>query len=221
MQAVLEGLGPASELVAADVGAGTGISARLLGDAGARVIAIEPGASMRAAATSHPRVTWIAGRAEATGLRRTSVDLVLAAQAFHWFRADEALVEFARVLRPAGRLAIMWNRRSQHDPFTAGYRDAIVEVGGEVQAERMPFDPGVVRQSAQFSPLERLSFANAQRLDLDGLIGRSRSASAVPKEGPAADRLRELLEALHARFADADGLVTLVYETELYRASRL
>jgi SAM-dependent methyltransferase len=219
IDAILDGLAAPNLLVAADIGAGTGISARLLGERGVCVIAVEPGEAMRAAAAPHEKVRWIGGRAEATGLSSASVDLVLCAQSFHWFHPPDALAEFARVLKPGRRLAIMWNRRSQTDPFTAGYRRAILDVGGEIAAERMPFDPDVVARSGQFFPPDRLAFPNDQRLDLAGLIGRARSASYVPKSGPDAERLLELLRRLHARHADADGCVTLVYETEVFRAA--
>jgi SAM-dependent methyltransferase len=171
---------------------------------------------MRGAAAPHPNVIWIAGKAEATGLSSTSVDVVLCAQSFHWFQNREALAEFARILKPRGRLALMWNRRSRIDRLTAGYRQAIIDVGGEVVAERMPFDPTVVGASGLFTPVERHVWPNEQRVTLDGLIGRARSASYVPKEGPAGERLLELLRALHAHYADATGMVRLVYETELY-----
>jgi SAM-dependent methyltransferase len=218
---LLEGLGPSDLLVAADVGAGTGISARLLGDRQVRVIAVEPGEGMRGAAATHPHVTWVAGRAEATGLRSESFDLVLCAQSFHWFHSAEALREFARILKPGRRLSIVWNRRSKTDPFTAGYRQAIIEVGGEIEAERMPFDPAVVADSGLFTAVDRVVFPNFQRLDLLGLIGRARSASYVPKTGPDGERLLDLLRALHEQHADVGGFVTLVYETEIFRAHRL
>src|SRR4051794_36145806 len=102
-QAILDGLGPPGRIVAADVGAGTGISARLLGERGGRVIAVEPGEGMRRAAAPHPNVAWMAGRAEATGLCSQAVDLVLCAQSFHWFRTADALPEFARVLKERRR----------------------------------------------------------------------------------------------------------------------
>jgi len=219
IDAALQGLDAPERLIAADVGAGTGISARLLAARGLRVVAIEPGEAMRRAAAPHDRVYWIGGLAEATGIRTESVDLVLSAQSFHWFRPPEALAEFARVLKRSGHLAIMWNRRSTTDPFTAGYRQAILDVGGEVAAERMPFDPDVLERSGLFTPPARRVFANAQRLDLDGLIGRARSASYVPKSGPNGDRLLALLRELHARHADAGGQVTLIYETDVYIAS--
>lgn len=221
IDAILDGLGPPARLTAADIGAGTGISARLLGDRGVRVTAIEPGENMRRAAARHTNVVWMAGLAEATGLRSASVDLILSAQSFHWFRPAEALPELARVLKPGGRLAIMWNRRSRTDPLTAGYRKAILDAGAESVAERMPFDPAVVTASGLFSLPERKGVPNAQRLDLDGLIGRARSASGVPKTGPAAAQLVDALRALHQRHADAQGCVTLIYETEVYRSTRL
>lgn len=221
IDAILDGLGPPGRVIAADIGAGTGISARLLAERGVRVIAVEPGEAMRLAATPHGRVSWIAGRAESTGLQSNTFDLVLAAQSFHWFNPLDALREFARVLRPRGRLAIVWNRRSTTDSLTVGYRQAILDIGGEITAERMPFDPGVVAASGAFAAPERRAFANQQRLDLEGLIGRARSASYVPKEGPDGERLVALLRDLYNRHRRDDGSVALVYETEVYLSTRL
>ena len=219
IDAILEGLGPPSGVRAADVGAGTGISARLLADRGVHVVAVEPGDAMRAAAAAHARVTWVTATAEATGLTAGGVALVQCAQSFHWFRPEPTLAEFARILAPGGRLVLMWNRRSPTDALTAGYRQAILDVGGEIAAERMAFDPAVIAGSGRFTLPERLTFPHSQRLDFDGLVGRARSASYVPKSGPAGDELIARLRQLHAEHADADGIVTLVYETEVYRSA--
>ena len=221
VSAILDGLGPQERLVAADVGAGTGISARLLGDRGVRVVAVEPGEVMRRAAAPHRNVAWVGGRAEATGLRSQAFHIVLCAQAFHWFRTAEVLPEFARILKRGARLAIMWNRRSMHDPLTVGYRQAIVDVGAEIADETRAFDPDVIARGGLFSPPERTSFPNSQRFDLEGLIGRAMSTSYVPRSGPGGERMTHLLRDLHARHADANGLVTLVYETEVFASTRL
>jgi hypothetical protein len=93
--------------------------------------------------------------------------------------------------------------------------------GGETAAESIGFDPDVVAQNKLFSPPERTSFPNFQRLDLDGLIGLARSTSYVPKSGLAGERLLGLLRELHARHADASGFVTLVYETEVFCSHKL
>lgn len=219
IDAILDGLGDPSGLRAADIGAGTGISARLLGDRGVDVTAVEPGKAMRSAAEPHSRVAWHDGTAESTGLAPDTFDLVVCAQSFHWFDARRALPEFARILRPNGRLVIMWNRRSQTDPFTAGYRQAILDVGGEPESERLPFDPDVI--AGFFSVPTLVRFPNVQRLDREGLRGRARSASYVPKTGAAGERFVELLDALFDRFVDASGHVTLVYDTEVYRAPKV
>ena len=221
IDAVLDGLGPADHLRAADVGAGTGISARLIADRGVPVVAVEPGADMRQAAARHPGVTWLAARAERTALRSATLDLVVCAQSFHWFRVDETLREFARILKPGGRVALVWNRRSQTDPLTVAYRQAIVEAGADMTVERMTFDPEVVSRDGVFSAPVRRSFPHAQHLDRDGLIGRARSASYVPTSGPMAERLHQGLRALYERHHDAGGAVTLVYETEVYLSRKV
>lgn len=217
---VLDGLGAPQQLVAADVGAGTGISARLLAGRGARVIAVEPNADMRAGAEPHPRVEWREGTAENTGLPGGSVDLVLCAQAFHWFRPVEALDEFARILKPDARLALMWNQRDACDPFTAAFRQTILDCGGESAVEMVDPDPFVIDRHPAFEPHETFTTTNRQRLDEAGLLGRAASASYVPKTGPMAELLTTKLRDLFARSADAEGLVTLRYVTRVYVARR-
>lgn len=218
--AMLLGLPAPSSLRAADVGAGTGISARLLAREGVRVWAVEPNAAMRAAAEPHPLVEWREGTAEATGLPDQSVDLVLCAQAFHWFRQRDALADFHRVLKPGGRLALLWNARSRTDPLTLGYILAIHAVNGEHPAERRELDPDVVHRDGWFTPATLQTFENDQTLDREGLIGRATSASYVPREGPALAALVTSLERLYERNRDPDGLVRMKYVVKLYLAER-
>jgi hypothetical protein len=114
----------------------------------------------------------------------------------------------------------MWNRPDSSDSLTAGYRQAIVDVGGDVGTARMAFDPDVVGRSGQFSAAVRTTFANAQALDLAGLIGRANSASYVPRSATASARLTSLLTELHQRHAGPGGLVTMRYETEVFVSRR-
>jgi SAM-dependent methyltransferase len=217
---VLKGLGPPTALRIADVGAGTGISSRQLGDRGASVIAIEPNQAMREAAAAHPRVTWRDGTAECTGLEAGSVHVVVCAQAFHWFRQDQAVGEFHRVLRPAGRLALLWNCRDRDDPLTLGFIEAIHAVNGEHPVERIPFDPRVVETSGAFTPATLATIPHAQRLDREGLLGRALSASYVPRDGERWTELSRRLVALFDRHAGSEGRVTLRYRTEVWTAVR-
>ena len=218
---ILSELGDPARLVAADVGAGTGISARLLADRGARVLAVEPNAEMRAAAARHDRVEWRDGTAEATGLAGASVNLVLVAQAFHWFRQREAVAEFHRVLKPGGRLVLMWNRRDRRDPVTLGYLQAIHEVHGEDPVEKREFDPAVVHGRGLFTALRLERFEHSQELDRAGLMGRAASASYVPKDGPGFAELTRLLNGLFDTHHDPRGMVTMHYVTEVHVADRL
>ena len=220
VDAVLCGLPPPFRMHAADVAAGTGIFARLLAERGVPTTAVEPNASMRAAAAPHPLVRWVDGTAEATTLPAASADLLTAAQAFHWFDAAAALAEFARVLRASGRLAIVWNRRCRDDAFTLGYCQALEAIDGEAPAERSTFDPSIVGATRLFTAYEAATFPLRQAITGDELIGRARSTSTVPKSGPRWDELVRLLTALHARCCDSSGRATFVYRTEVFRWRR-
>lgn len=216
LDCMLDGLGAPSSLRIADVGAGTGISARLLADRGCQVVAVEPNAAMRGAAVPHPRVTWVDGTAEATGLPAGGHDLVSVAQAFHWFEVERAVREFHRLLQSGGRLAILWNRRRRDDAFTLGYREALEAIDGEAPAERSTFDPDSVTSIGCFVRPRLQTFAYAQAMTEEQLIGRALSTSTVPRQGPRTERLFGLLRELHARHRGADGLATMVYRTDVH-----
>ena len=119
--------------VVADIGSGTGIATAPLLARGHRVLGVEPNPAMREAAerslANVPNAalfTSVAGRAEATGLADQCVDLVLCAQAFHWFDRDACRREFARILSPGGSVALIWNDRSRDaTPFLAAYEELL------------------------------------------------------------------------------------------------
>ncbi|MFG0284556.1 MAG: class I SAM-dependent methyltransferase [Phycisphaerales bacterium JB039] len=217
--------GDPAPLTVADVGAGTGILSRALARRGATIIAIEPNDAMRAAASPAAGVRWVAATGEATGLEPASVDLVTCAQAFHWLRPDEAIAEFCRILKPGGRIALLWNIGDERDPVTRGYYDAIRRASDGFTSSH-----GRIGDAPLEHPLlcaqERHILPNAQQLDVEGLIGRALSASYVPRhqDSPQRARLIEDLRALHHRYTGADGTVALVYETRIHlavsRASR-
>lgn len=212
IDAVLEGLPTDRPLVAADIGAGTGISSRPLADRGLRVIAVEPNAAMRETADPRPGVTFVDGAAESTGLGAASVDLVLCAQAFHWFKPVEALAEFRRIVKPRGRLAFLVNERDNEDAAMRAYNTAIKAAAERELSEGMR---GAIDDALHAAGLAIVpkSFAYAQALSRDGLVGRARSASYIPKEGPRYEQLLQDLDALWVAHHGADGMVTLGYRT--------
>lgn len=206
IDAVFAGLGDPHRLVVADLGAGTGISSQLLAERGARVIAIEPNAAMRAQATTHPRIEWRDRTAEGTGLAERSVDLAVAFQAFHWFANAAAMAEMRHIARR--RAAMVQYERDERDEFTRAYGQIVRRYAtDDTEARRLH----ALEVFVTF-PGGRVTRANAkltQDLDQSGLIGRAASASYLPQHGTVAGELRAELSELFGRFAH-DGKVTIV-----------
>jgi SAM-dependent methyltransferase len=206
------GLGDPHDLAVVDLGAGTGISSRLLAARGARVFAVEPNAPMRAAAEPHPGVTWVDGTAEHTGLDEASADLVTAFQAFHWFDHDAALREMVRVLRPGGRAALVYNERDERDPFTAGYGELVRRYQTDETERRRADGRTAFAAYPAWHAAHTVEISNGQRLDRAGLHARARSTSYLPQEGPAFAALSSALDALFGEYA-VDGAVTMTLRT--------
>jgi SAM-dependent methyltransferase len=125
---------PAADAAVADVGAGTGLLTEGLLKAGYRVVAIEPNGDMRAVADRladvYPAYQGVAGSAESLPLPDSSVDLVTAAQAFHWFHPENARAEFLRVLKPDGMVALIWNDRLPGDALNQALDELFREYRG-------------------------------------------------------------------------------------------
>jgi SAM-dependent methyltransferase len=208
LDALFAGLGDPADVAVADLGAGTGISSRLLAARGARVYAVEPNAAMAAAAEPAERVEWVDGTAEATGLEESAIDLVTAFQAFHWFDPELTLHEITRILRPAGRAAIVYNERDESDPFTAGYGAIVRRYATDDTEQRRERARGAFAAYRGWHAFRELRFGNGQELDLDGVLTRARSSSYLPKDGERGAALAGELRALVAAHA-RNGLVTM------------
>ncbi len=217
---ILEGLGTLSQLIAADIGAGTGISSRLLGYRGVKVIAIEPNAAMRQVAEAHPLVEFRDGNAEHTKLEDNSVDLVTCFQSFHWFNPEPTLREFARILKSESKLAAIWNNRDRTDEFTREYSHLTQTVSNN-QSEMRYGTERFLRQTSLFSGVNLLVFPYQQALDRRGLVGRAMSTSYIPKTGKLSEEFTRKLNELYDKHCDKKGLVYLKYNTNVYLTSLL
>jgi SAM-dependent methyltransferase len=140
---------------AVDLGAGTGKFTPLLLQSGARVVAIEPVEAMRAQLLrSVPGVTALAATAQSLPLTDASVDGVVCAQAFHWFASLQALREIGRVLKPGGKLGLVWNVRDESVDWVA----AITRIIAPYQGDTPRFHSGEWRAlfpNELFSELEQ------------------------------------------------------------------
>jgi SAM-dependent methyltransferase len=206
-------LRPDSRVV--DIAAGTGIFTELLLAGGWDVTAVEPNDEMRAACAAlqsqYPKLSILGGTAEATGLPDHSIDLITAAQALHWFDLGKTRAEFARILKPGGWCAIVYNnRRMGGDPFHDGYEELLIDYGIDYQeVQRRHFPEGKIAEFLAPSPTRRANFPNPQPLSLEALEGRILSSSYMPQ--PVQPRFREMCAAIHRLFAENErnGEVTL------------
>jgi len=220
IDALFAGLGPAGALSVADIGAGTGISARIVAERGCQVFAVEPNRAMREAATAHSRISWVEGTGEHTILPGGSVDVVLCAQSFHWMKRDEAFDEFRRILRARGRVALLWNIPDHSDAFTREYAEVVKRCA--IRSVASPSFTGRSDDLAgdpRWAGVRTQEFPHGQALDLKGLIGRAVSSSYSPKEGPMHGALVAGLTEAFKRH-EREGAVSLRYRTVLHTAFR-
>ena len=168
-----------------DLGAGTGKLTRVLAARYAHVTAVEPLANMRAVLERVvPDVTALPGSAERIPLDDRSVDGVFAAQAFHWFEKDVALPEIARVLRPRGVLAVIWNGpdESRPDPLPPAFRAELdaVRAAAPRPWEDEPAWEELLERSRLFADVHRrVTVPHDHVLDRVGLIDNLRSVSWI------------------------------------------
>ncbi len=218
IEAILAGPGEPSQLTAADIGAGTGISSRLLAERGVRVLAIEPNAEMRQAAEIHPLVELREATSEATNLPESSVDLVTCFQSFHWFNPVLALPELRRILKPSGRLAVVWNLRDRTDEFTLLYTQIVKAASNNHPAEKRDRAIDPLLTSSDFTNIQSCDFVYKQNIDLSGLIGRATSTSYIPNSGPQLQKIISNLTELYETYCGNKSFVSLVNQTRVYLA---
>jgi SAM-dependent methyltransferase len=201
---VVRALGIGASSVVVDLAAGTGKLTRLLVPTGARVIAVEPVAAMRAKLSALvPEVEVRDGTAEHLPCADASADAVTVAQAFHWFRAEEALAELRRVLRPGGGFALLWNSRDASVPWVARLNEVIRWNRGQIPAYDSGAEDwaGLVARAGGFTPLRSESFRHDQEMDLPLLLDRVSSTSYIAAL-PDAER-GSVLEGVRAVVAGA------------------
>jgi SAM-dependent methyltransferase len=208
--------------VIADIGSGTGLLSLVFLENGNRVFGVEPNAEMRAAGEEflkqYPRFASVDGSAEATTLPLDSVDLVAAAQAFHWFQEEPTRREFRKILKPGGRVAILWNERLLDEtPFLQEY-EALLRTFGTDYARVHESYPRNDQMLGFFGKNEFASHTlpNFQEFDFAGLSGRLRSSSYAP--APEDRQFQPMMQELQRIFDShqANGKVRMEYRTRIY-----
>ncbi|MGN6637886.1 MAG: class I SAM-dependent methyltransferase [Mucilaginibacter sp.] len=208
--------------VIADVGSGTGIFSKLLLERDFTVFAVEPNEAMRSEAEQQlkhfPGFHSVEGTADATGLPAKSVDLIACAQAFHWFNTSEAKVEFKRILKPGGNVALIWNNRDiEADDFAVAYELLLKQQSGDY--ERINHQNLAETDFVRFFKNGKYSltkFPNQQIFNFEQLAGRAFSSSYVPAEETEGGKaFKSHLQQLFDSYQQ-NSKVVFRYNTEVY-----
>jgi ubiquinone/menaquinone biosynthesis C-methylase UbiE len=200
-----------------ELGAGTGKLTHSLTGHGAgkrTVVATDPlGPMLRHLARTAPDAMAAFGTAEQIPVRRRWADVVVGAQAFHWFDQDRALPEIARVLRPGGRIALAWNVRDERIPW-------VKRLGRLIGTPEQHTDPTLdLLATGLFGFVEQAQFRFWQPLDRDRLhdLVTSRSNVASMDDAQRQQVLADVDELYDGYGRGADGML-LPYVTHCFRA---
>lgn len=201
--------------VVVDLAAGTGKLTRGLVGSGAFVVAVEPLAAMRRTlAHAVPMAAAVAGVAQALPFGAGRVDAVTVAQGFHWFASDAAVSEMHRVIRPGGRLGLVWNLRDGSDPL----QKAIDDILRPLRAETPSYATGawrrVLETGDRFDQVAEMHVPWGQPVDVEGVARRVASMSFVAAL-PERERTR-LLDLVREAAAGLPPPLALSYVTDLY-----
>jgi ubiquinone/menaquinone biosynthesis C-methylase UbiE len=200
--------------VVLELGAGTGKLTRELVDQGHAVFATEPDEAMLEVLRRRvPEVSAKVATAEAIPANDRSVDVVVVAQAFHWFDHEPALAEVARVLKPGGHLALVWNSRDERIPWVRRLGDIL----GRQDLDTSSSDHLV--QSELFGFMEEATFKHWQEVNRESILDLARSRSSFTAMGD--DEREDNLARVRAFYEDygrgMDGM-RIPYVTRCYRA---
>ncbi|MCY4728764.1 class I SAM-dependent methyltransferase [Nocardioides sp. STR2] len=200
--------------VVLELAAGTGKLTRALVDQGHAVFATEPDEAMLEVLRERvPEVSARAATAESIPANDRSVDVVVVAQAFHWFDHRAALAEIARVLKPGGHLALVWNSRDERIPWVRRMGDILGRQDLDTSSAEH------VVHSEHFGFVEEATFKHWQEVNRETILDLARSRSTVTTMGEEErdDHLARVLAFYDDYGRGMDGM-QIPYVTRCYRA---
>lgn len=216
---LLEELAVGPESTVVDVGAGTGKLTRALLPSRASLIAVEPVAAMRAVLERElPSVIGMDGTAESLPLGPAVADAIVVGQAFHWFDASAALAEFHRVLRPSGRLGLIWNVRDRRQELQRAIDEITEPLRGDVPAQADRTWDDDLRQSRLFVRRSEHRIPFKVALDVDTALDRIGSVSFIAAlDDEARQQVLERVRELTAKHPEPWAYLTEAYVYDAVR----
>ncbi|MGH2636569.1 MAG: class I SAM-dependent methyltransferase [Actinomycetota bacterium] len=211
-------IGEGREVV--ELGAGTGKLTELLVYTGARITAIEPVAAMRESLERNcPTATILDGTAEDVPIGDAAADAVVAAQAFHWFDGNRALPEIHRVLRPDGRLGLIWNARDEASDWSERLTGIFDRLSGDGPRYRDMRWREAFDRSTLFGPLHHQVAYHVHEVSRETFLDRVLSVSYVASAS-ADERERVIAEVTELLDTDPElrgrEVLVMPYRTDVY-----
>lgn len=214
IDALYSDYGFSDKSVIADVGAGTGKFSVLLAKRGSQVICVEPNADMRAklaeAVKPFPGCRVLTGSAEETGIPPKTADFVTAAQAFHWFDCEKFKRECKRIMKPGGKVVLVWNTReldadvtlesqAVYEKYCPGFTGFSAGMHGSEDMINLFFSKG----------FDKICFESPLNFDEEGFINRSISSSFSLRPGD--EKFEEYIDAVREVFSkyQSGGRITV------------
>ncbi|MFS1512090.1 class I SAM-dependent methyltransferase [Chengkuizengella sp. SCS-71B] len=215
-------LGFKQNSIIADVGSGTGIFSNLLLDRESNVLSVEPNQEMREAAenllVSYENYISINGSAENTTLPDKSVDFIVSAQAFHWFDLQKTKQEFERILKPNGKVFLIWNNRlTEESEFSVAYERILKKYANDYnEVNHQNIGHRELNSFFNNEGYKTFTCPNYQVFNFEQLKGRLLSSSYSPV--PGEDNYEIIMVQLRDVFNlyNQNGQVTFHYNTEVY-----
>lgn len=207
--------------VVVDIGSGTGFLSELFLQNQNAVFGVEPNVGMRSGAeqflAGYPNFRSIEGSAENTNLESDTIDFITVAQAFHWFDIEKCHIEFNRILKTDGIVALVWHERVKTDSFLQDYDRTLKKCSKDYGASHHKnITPETLQSFYGHNNFKYSVFEYEQVFDLEGLQGRALSASYVPAPGESGfKKLMDELSELFMRHEKAER-VTFKYQTQMY-----
>jgi ubiquinone/menaquinone biosynthesis C-methylase UbiE len=215
----IKDLGIGAQSSIADIGAGTGLLTKMLGQLECDIFAVEPNMEMlnecKNYCSSNPNIHYIHAPAEDTQLKDNSIDFITIAQAFHWFDKQLCKAEFQRILKADGYVLILWNEMLADSDLAKEYTSLLHKYKNyETAGISKDFDPDKEKRSFFGQEFEKVYYENRQTVTEKGFIGNALSLSYTPAESD--NNYSVFLKELCSLFNkyEEDGKVTFEYETE-------
>lgn len=208
--------------VACDIGAGSGHLTKMLLDRGLEVTAVEPNDAMREVGqqvTANRGVNWVIGTGEATGLPGNHFQLVTFGSSFNTTDRQKALLETARLLKPKGWFACMWNHRNLNDALQAAVENYIKDhIQGYGYGTRREDQTDAINASGLFREVHYIEASYVAKIAAEDYLDAWRSHGTLERQAGAS--FSSIIAGIEEIVRREDRILNVGYTTRIWTAQK-